>query len=389
MKRFILTLFFILGMLFFCLCFLQISRTSSISEEQDGKRVGGYEENSSSLPAAKDKQQAGTDYILETISNDSETSAKYADSIWGKFREENPGRFHEILNDFETKGALAPIRLFVCDEDGKPVSDAKVRFSFSTPEGLGHDKRVFGKTDETGYISAEELSIWAVGWRVEKDGYYSAYSNLVLRTCATVQGWENRRWFRRHFPVNALLRKKSPHEMSYHDVELSLPPVGEKIGFDLVEGKPTPPYGVGRVSDVVLCNEAQGKWEPRSTEDRHSSVHMAFPGNGNGVVQFPMDETSDLKSPRLAPETGYRSTIESVCRVVNGHYTEKDMIPPKDYLVVRIRCLLSDDGIVTNAIYGKMRGYWYVNGPKRLVSFRTWMNEETGNRNLEDTSGWW
>ncbi len=389
MKRFNLTSFPILVILLLCLCFLRISRTSCISEGHGEKRVAVHEENSSSLPVAKDKSQVETAKSSGTMPNDSEAMALYPDSIWGKFREENPSRFHEILNDFETKGALAPISLLVCDEDGNPVPEAKVRFSFSTSEGLDHDKRVFGITDETGRFSAEERSIWAVGWRVEKDGYYSNYSNFTLQSYATVQGWKDRRWFRRHFHAKALLRKKSPHEMAYHDIELSLPPAGEKIGFDLVEGKPTPPYGVGRVSDIVLFQESQVKWEPRSTEDRFSSVHIVLPGEGNGVVRFSMDETSDLKSPRLAPETGYNSAIESVSQVLNGRYTEKDLISPKEYLVVKIRSSLSVDGIVTNAIYGKIRGYWHVNGPKRLISFRTWMNKEAGNRNLEDASGWW
>ena len=314
---------------------------------------------------------------------------KYPDSIWGKFREENPRRFHEILNDFETKGALAPISLFVCDEDGNPVPEAKVRFSFSAPKGLDHDKRVFGITDENGHFSAEERSIWAVGWRVEKEGYYAAYSNLELRAYATVQGWKERRWFRAPFPATAILRKKRPHKMLFREIEERMPSAEVKMGFDLVEGKPTPPHGDGHISDVVFYEEVGGPWGLRSTDDRFSSLHMKFPGDGNGVAKFPMDDTSDLKSPRLAPEVGYSPGIESVSRVVNGRYTEKDMIPPKEYLVVRIRCLLSDDGIVTNAIYGKLRGYWYVNGPKRLVSFRAWMNEEAGNRNLEDSSGWW
>lgn len=55
--------------------------------------------------------------------------ATYPDSIWGSFRAKNNGRFHEILHGFETKGALAPIDLFVCDENGDPISGASVRFS--------------------------------------------------------------------------------------------------------------------------------------------------------------------------------------------------------------------------------------------------------------------
>ena len=59
------------------------------------------------------------------------------------------------------------------------------------------------------------------------------------------------------------------------------------------------------------------------------------------------------------------------------------------FILFRIRSERSPDGSPTNGLFGKMRGDWYVNGPKRLLRFRIWTNEEVGNRNLEDTSGWW
>lgn len=323
------------------------------------------------------------------IEDESSHSVIYPDSIWGSFREKNNDKFNEILHAFGAKGALAPITLHVRDEEGTPIPGAAVRVSFSTSAGLDHDKRIFGKTDEKGVFVAAEYSIWAVGWRVEKDGYYTAYSNLELRAYASVQGWKERRWFRAPFPATAILRKKTPHEMLFRTVEERMPPAGIKMGFDLIDGKPTPPHGDGHVSDVVFYEEVGGPWGLRSTEDRFSSLHIEFPGEGNGVARFKMDEYSDLKSPRFAPEGGYVPEIESVVRVLNRRYSDKDLIPPKNYLVARIRSSISQDGTVTNALYGKIRGYWYVNGRKRLLTFWTWMNEEPDERNLEDDSGRW
>lgn len=315
--------------------------------------------------------------------------ATYPDSIWGQFRAKNNARFNEILHGFETKGALAPIDLFVCDENGDPIPGASVRFSWSTTAGIDHDKNIFGTTDESGHFSAEERSIWMVGWRVEKDGYYTAYSNLVLQTYATVQGWKERRWFRAPFPATAVLHKKTHHKMTFRKIKVHLPPVGVKLGFDLVEGKPTPPYGEGKVRDIVFYEERGGNFDSRSTEDWFASLYIEFPGEGNGVARFKMDDCSDLKCPRFAPERGYAPAIKSVGRALNGHYTDNGRIPSDDYLVVKIRSSTSANGTSTNAIFGKTRGEWRVNGPKRVLKFWSWMNEEPGDRNLEDNSGRW
>ena len=37
-----------------------------------------------------------------------------------------------------------------------------------------------------------------------------------------------------------------------------------------------------------------------------------------------------------------------------------------------------------NGYYGKMKGDWYVNGPRRQLWFRVWINAVPGDRNLED-----
>lgn len=313
----------------------------------------------------------------------------YPDSIWGQFRAQNNDRFHEILHGFETKGARAPIDLFVCDESGTPMPGACVRLSWSAKDGIDHETKIFGTTDASGHFSAEENSIWLVGWRVEKDGYYSAYSNLELRAYASLQGWKEGRWFREPFPATVVLRKKSPHKMPFREIKVQLPPVGIKIGFDLVEGKPTPPYGDGNTRDIVIWEQRRGNFDPRSTDDWFASLHLEFPGDGNGVAKFKMDDCSDLKCPRFAPENGYAPKLESAVRTLNGQYTESNRVQSDEYLVVRIRSETSTEGTITNAIFGKLRGEWRVNGPKRLLSFRSWMNPNSNDRNLEDSSGRW
>jgi hypothetical protein len=319
-------------------------------------------------------------------------SAIYPDAIWDKsFRADRPEEFESILNGFEGRGALVPIVLIAIDENGSPIQGASVRLSFSSPDGIDKPVVRSGTTDATGRFAAEERSVWSVGWIVEKDGFYSYRSNMVLRPYASLQGWEARRWFRSPFPVIALLReKRTPHEMVFHNVRLPLPPPGETVGFDCLEGTPTPPHGTGKHVDIEFSTVFDSdEWKPRSVQDRESVVRISFPGNGNGGMVMPVDESSELHTPRLSPDDGYSDMLESTILVADGKYSKRKMIQPDQYILFRIRSEVLSDGSTTNGLFGKTRGDWYVNGPKRLLCFRIWTNEEVGNRNLEDTSGWW
>ncbi len=106
----------------------------------------------------------------------------YADTIWKQeFRAENPKAFNDILDEFEARGALAPVSLTAIDENGSPIPGASVRMSFSSPDGIDNPVIRSGTTDATGRFAAEARSIWSVGWIVEKEGFYSFRSNMVLR----------------------------------------------------------------------------------------------------------------------------------------------------------------------------------------------------------------
>lgn len=330
--------------------------------------------------------------VLDSEMERAPASAIYSDTIWDKeFRANRPKDFDNILTGFEVRGALSPIVLTAIDEKGSPVPGASVRLSFSSPDGIDNPVVRSGTTDAAGRFETEERSIWSVGWIVEKDGFYSARSNMVLRPYASLQGWEAGRWFRSPFPVIALLReKRTPHEMVFHNVRLPLPPPGETVGFDCLEGTPTPPHGTGKHVDIEFSAFFDpDEWGPRSVQDRESVVRISFPGNGNGGAVMPVDESSELHTPRLSPDDGYSDMLESTIRVADGQFSKREMIQPDQYILFRIRNEVLSDGSATNGLFGKMRGDWYVNGPKRLLCFRIWTNEEPGNQNLEDTSGWW
>lgn len=294
--------------------------------------------------------------------------------------------FRELVHEFESEGALAQIKLTVFDENGNPVPSARVKMTFATPGGDGRRSEKTGMTDSNGIFLGENESCWDVAWRVEKDGYHACWSNLCLRPYVSVQGRKAGKWFRSPFPVTAVLREKyRPHEMVVYDGILHLPENGDAVGFDLAAGSPVQPSGQGTVPDVEFSalHEAE-KWKRVDKSERISQVRIAFPGKGNGGILIPKDDYCALDTPRDAPDCGYEPELLSTTRFADGKYSEREMIPSNVYILFRIRSAEDRNGVVTNGYYGKMKGDWYVNGPRRQLWFRVWINAVPGDRNLED-----
>lgn len=312
-------------------------------------------------------------------------SPLYEELATDRLSRENPQAYDYLLNDFETDGALAQVSLSVIDEDEKPVPEASVKMSFTIPGGEGEYKSNTGLTDNEGLFVSEGITCWNVVWRVEKQDYHACWSNLVLRPYMSVQGRREGKWFRAPFPVTAVLRKKiSPHKMRVYDGDISLPLSGDTIGFDLVDGKPTPPHGEGRHCDVEFSAiHNPNEWKRGNKADRVSIVKIAFQGGGNGGIIVKKDEFCDLDTPRDAPDDGYETSLESTTTFIGGKYSETGRIQPNQYIIFKIRGENGGDG---NGYYGKIQGDWHVNGPRRELWFRVWINDEPGNRNLEINS---
>lgn len=289
--------------------------------------------------------------------------------------------WRKLVHDFEAYGAVAAVSLKVVDEDGNPVPSANVKMSFTIPGGEGKYKSNTGLTDSDGQFVSKGRTCWNVVWRVEKKGYHTCWSNLYLRPYISVQGRREGKWFRAPFPVTAILRKKIlPHKMRVYDGDISLPLSGKAIGFDLVDGKPTPPHGDGRHTDVEFSAlHDPDEWKRGNKADRVSIVRIAFSGNGNGGIMVTKDDFCDLDTPRDALDSGYEPLLESTTTFIGGKYSETGRIQPNQYISFKIRG--------ENGFYGKIMGDWYVNGPRRHLWFRVWINEEQGNRNLEYDSG--
>ena len=312
-----------------------------------------------------------------------ESEAVVEDTIMNAHGTENQ-YFDYLLQGFEREGADVEFYLLVIDEDGRPLTNANITVSHTI--GDGEEPNEYGRTDCNGHFHFKGLSNWAVGWSVSCDGFYEASSNIVLRPFATELGWKKRQWFKHPPTIQVTLKRKlRPHKMQYRNYLLAFPSNYESICVDICSGQVFSSSKTNAHVDVCF-KSTPIVWD---ADDSSRTLTIVFPNPGDGAVLVHRDGNSSLHSPRFAPQTGYVSRWNSTMTIEQGRTLKDQLISSKDYLLFRIRSQMSVSGEVTNALYGKMRGDWFVNGKRRNLRFKTWINEECNDTNLEDLSNHW
>ncbi len=311
-------------------------------------------------------------------------SALLGEDININAQETDDKEFDYLLDGFEREGADAEFFLLVVDEDGNPLTNANITVSRTI--GDGEEPNDYGRTDGSGLFHFNGMSNWAVGWCVRCDGFYESSSNMVLRQFATESGWKERRWFKHPPTIKVTLKRMfRPHTMPYRNYMLTFPSNYSPICVDLCSGQAFCSPKTNAHFDVCFKSDPIIWEEDNSTR----TLSLEFPNPGDGAVLVHHDGNSILHSPRFAPQTGYVNRWYSTMTIGQGRAEKEKMISSEDYLLFRIRSEMSDSGEVTNALYGKMRGDWFVNGKQRILRFKTWINEECNDTNLEDLSGRW
>lgn len=179
---------------------------------------------------------------------------------------------------------------------------------------------------------------------------------------------------------------------------LKLPELENPIGFDLAKSDWVAPYGKGMVPDFVFYIRSSDSaipkeyYEefPRSFRYKDMVAQITFVNMGDGiqcVLDDPQSGGSVFRLPRYAPESGYESNLVRVSRVVfNGRSPEYQGDPaqghPNQNYIFRVRSQRDQNGAITNALYGKIRGPIGLNSGG-FVSFTYYLNPKPNDRNLE------
>jgi hypothetical protein len=277
---------------------------------------------------------------------------------------------------------IARLTLRALDEQGVPISGARVEMSFeeAIPQwGGGRLVAVTGQTDNEGRFSGEGHSVDIQGGQISKEGYYSS-SPESFKFKTVVNGkWQP--WN----PTLAVLLKKIVRPVPMYakfKLETELPTDGP-IGFDLVESDWVAPYGHGKSGDLIL------KLTKRvaSFHDFGAELLLGFPNKSDGIQETidTSNGASRLRSPQEAPDTGYGPTL-SLLQGNSKERGEYGMKPQQKSYAFRVRTVLDERGQIVTALYGKIYDtieYFPVESKTAKLRFTYYLNPTPNDRSLE------
>ena len=266
----------------------------------------------------------------------------------------------------------------VVDEEGDPIHGAEVLFSYVN---FKDEENIIVKTDENGVAQSSGSAELRVNLRVTKEGYYDTRHHKSEGTSLRKDTNHDRK---------VLLRKiKAPTPLFARNIELRLPALEEKIGFDLKVADFVNPFGKGLVSDFFFVAEKNYT----SSEIYSTRVNLLFENRHAGIQ---LDQNaqrggkffeSQFKSSRLGRLDGYEKEASFVAsKSAKDGY--KGSTNPAAYLV-RSRVVEDDGGEVISCHYSKLRNSIKVSRGAGLqaslpvIEFTYYFNPTPNDRNLE------
>jgi len=285
----------------------------------------------------------------------------------------------------ETMGAKAREVLRVVDQDGIPVTNARVYGSF-WPGNAGRNYfLVDGVTDSDGEYVAEGMSKWKLTYQVTKTGYYMSNGTIDYLAATNIPVIINGKW-QPYGGVRIVVMKKITNPCKLHAFPLSIsgyqiPKFDEWLGFDFERTEWTLPYGKGRYADVLLRFSAMRK----GLHDYRYVMEVSFTNNPYaGGYQMTVDKSSELVTEYIADSNAaYRTEFSYVKEQSPGTKRHWDVLDGDSYIVFRTRTRVDEHGNRVGAHYGKILGQWF-SGKEYMTMSDGCFNPVENDVNIED-----
>lgn len=274
----------------------------------------------------------------------------------------------------------ARVTALVVDEQGSPMSGAKVKLVFGEPTNANAIVKVEGVTGNDGIFAGEGYSDGSYGADITKNNFYP--SGLGAPNLVDVV---NGRWQPWNPTVKVVLRKiEKPVVMYARSLrELNIPEIQKPCGFDLEVGDWLAPYGKGKVADFIMT--LQREYENRNKFNVSVAISFSNPLDGIQEVKLPKEwQCSEFEWPRLAPETGYQPELSAQFGTEPGKGF-LDTASDNQAYFFRVRTV-EQNGKIVSALYGKIKGGISLEGRETKtcsVAFTYYLNPTSLDRNME------
>jgi hypothetical protein len=261
------------------------------------------------------------------------------------------------------------IEIQVEDDKNMPVKDAIVSGSNeklveNSPITQAIYQRAEVKTDDSGSANLilTRYSEVPSGLLINKLGYYT--TTLKLTWLPNLDGTNSN-----HAKNTVILKPiKNPIPMlARNDLRIRTPEFNIPYGFDLEMGEPFPPFGNGKMLDLIftLTGSRSVAADPQK-ELIDFSLEVRCPNPDDGLVEFLVEDTtefskgSQLPSAHEAPANGYFQSIKRIMATdedggLAGATNVRNADARKCYYF-RVRTKRDANGKIISANYGKIYG---------------------------------
>lgn len=255
----------------------------------------------------------------------------------------------------DADGAIATLQLHVVDEQGQPLEGVEVYLGFWKPaSAIFASNTDSGTTDEEGNITLSARCFVDGNYYLRKEGYYRSKRHIRTPTPfheTIEEGFFSYRWRDPYVKTEVLRDIRDPRPMlAYAGLSLKSPPKGETWGLDLEYMDWMPPHGEGKHLDVLVSFEFETRQNGKHKWEEVAAVNFSFPNPMDGVQVCDIVEESAFQS---AYQVDLTRPFEPHLRLADAD-TRYDFLPYHQYLVFRVRSVVSEIGEIRSAHYGKI-----------------------------------
>jgi len=277
---------------------------------------------------------------------------------------------------------LYNLHIRVVDYDTmEPVQGAKVSVNFSPGGSLGGAS--VGKeatTDSEGKVTISGKSIFEMAVGAKKDGWYWSRTTVANRKDDGSGLYRAQKSQHIELPIR---RIKTPGAMYAKTVELSMPILSEKVGFDFKAGDWVVPHGSGKKAMIWFKMDRQVD----SQDDYTQTLEVSFPNEEDGIANVGDQEgfrKSEFRWPYVAPTTNFDKTKTFTrSRAAELGLVEK---PVDKKYILRVNTIRDNHGKLTSLNFVRlekgMRLYGVLSENPGL-KFTYYYNPKANDRNLE------